>query len=227
MKPLYLGLTLVLLGVAAHSSAHGIGPTPTWNLEISRLVYDRCASCHRPGGTSFSLMTYSDAQPRGNEIKDAVLARRMPPWGAVKGFGNFRNDQSLMQEQIELFARWVDGGIRRGTNPRQLPKVPTFTTDSPGAPTEPGIGVTGPTTLRQAVVLDGLMPQQVPPGRSIRIVAVLPRGTVEPLVWLHGYDSRFAHPFLLRKPLSLPPGTVISGIPADAVMTLLPLAPSR
>jgi len=71
------------------------------------------------------------------------------------------------------------------------------------------------------------MPQQVPPGRSIRIVAVLPRGTVEPLVWLHGYDSRFAHPFLLRKPLSLPPGTVISGIPADAVMTLLPLAPSR
>ena len=32
-------------------------------------------------------MTYSDAQPRGNEIKDAVLARRMPPWGAVKGFG--------------------------------------------------------------------------------------------------------------------------------------------
>ena len=73
------------------------------------------------------VLAGGQAQPRGNEIKDAVLARRMPPWGAVKGFGNFRNDQSLMQEQIELFARWVDGGIRRGNNPRQLPKVPTFT----------------------------------------------------------------------------------------------------
>ena len=222
MNRLYFALAAVLLGVAANSGAHGIGPTPTWNLEISRLVYDRCASCHRPGGTSFSLMTYSDAQPRGNEIKDAVLARRMPPWGAVKGFGNFRNDQSLMQEQIELFARWVDGGIRRGNNPRQLPKVPTFTTGSPAAPIQHGIAVTGPTTLRQAVVLDGLMPQQVPAGRSMRIVAVLPGGTVEPLVWLHGYDSRFAHPFLFRKPLSLPPGTVLGGIPADAVITLLP-----
>ena len=76
-------------------------------------------------------------------------------------------------------------------------------------------------------VLDGLMPQRVPADRSMRIVAVRPGGSVEPLVWLHGYDSRFAHPFLFRKPLSLPPGTVISGIPADAAMTLLPLTAPR
>ena len=61
------------------------------------------------------------------EIKDAVLSRRMPPWGAVKGFGSFRNDQSLSQEQIELVTRWVDGGIRRGNNPQMLPAVPTPT----------------------------------------------------------------------------------------------------
>ena len=94
----------------------------TWNREISRLVLQRCASCHRPDGTAFSLLTYRDAQPRANEIKDAVLSRRMPPWGAVKGFGSFRNDLSLSQEQIETIARWVDGGIRRGNGPLQLPK---------------------------------------------------------------------------------------------------------
>src|SRR5688572_7316428 len=110
MKYVPVAIAVVLLGVAANSGAHGIGSTPTWNREISRIVYDKCASCHRPGGPAFSLMTYGDAQPRGNEIKDAVLARRMPPWGAVKGFGDFKNDQGLMQEQIELVARWVDGG---------------------------------------------------------------------------------------------------------------------
>ena len=125
--------------LAARAGAHGIGSTPTWNREISRLVYDHCASCHRPGGTAFSLMTYADAQPRGNEIKDAVLSRRMPPWGAVKGFGNFRNDQSLMQEQIELVTRWVDGGIRRGNNPRLLPKAPTFTSSAPAPAAQHGI----------------------------------------------------------------------------------------
>ena len=80
-------------------------------------------------------MTYLDAQPRANEIKAAVLSRRMPPWGAVRGFGSFRNDQSLTQEQIELVARWVDGGIRRGNNPAMLPKPPSF------GPVQPGVTV--------------------------------------------------------------------------------------
>jgi hypothetical protein len=57
----------------------------------------------------------------------------------------------------------------------------------------------------------------------MRIVAVLPDGAVEPLVWLHDYDSRFAHSFLLRQPLALPANTVIRGIPADAAITLLTL----
>ncbi len=41
----------------------------------------------------------------GRDIKEAVLSRRMPPWGAVKGFGHFRNDQSLSQDQIELVTK--------------------------------------------------------------------------------------------------------------------------
>ena len=38
-------------GCVAAVAAHNIGVTPiTWNREISRLIYDKCASCHRPGG---------------------------------------------------------------------------------------------------------------------------------------------------------------------------------
>ena len=96
-----LAAVCLLSGFAAYLPAHERGTTPiTWNREISRLMYDKCASCHRPDGTAFSLMTYQDVQPRLVEIKEAVLSRRMPPWGAVKGFGDFRNDQSLTQEQL-------------------------------------------------------------------------------------------------------------------------------
>jgi hypothetical protein len=141
-------------------------------------------------------MTYADVQPRGNAIKDSVLARRMPPWGAVKGFGRFRNDQSLTQEQIELITRWVDGGIRRGNNPQMLPKVPAFPRS--GAPPVPrnSLRIQGAFTLRENLEVDGVMPDHIPPGRSLRIVALLPAGPVEPLVWLHEYDSRLPHPFL-------------------------------
>ena len=97
-------LVIVLCcGLGVIVAAHNIGVTPvTWNREISRLVYDKCASCHRPGGTAFSMINYVDVQPRLVAIKDAVLTRRMPPWGAIKGFGEFKDDQALTQEQIEL-----------------------------------------------------------------------------------------------------------------------------
>jgi hypothetical protein len=200
--------------------AHGVGGTPTWNREISRLIYQRCASCHHPGGSAFSLMTYQDAQPRANEIKDAVLSRRMPPWGAVKGFGSFRNDLSLSQEQIETISRWVDGGIRRGNNPRQAPAPPSFA-PVPSHDPVPSLRVSGPFTLEKPIVLDGLFPERVPEGQSLRIVAALPDGSVQPLVWLHDFENRFSHAFLLRTALKLPAGTSIHGVPSSASVGLL------
>ena len=183
-------------------------------------MLDKCASCHRPEGAAFPLLTYQDVQPRATAIKATALARTMPPWGAVKGFGNFRNDQSLSQEQIELITKWVDGGIRRGNNPGMLPKPPEFK-PVPQLSGTSGRRVSGTITLDRSMVLDGLFPEQIMPGQSFQVVAVLPNGHVEPLLWLHGYDARYAHPFLLRTPLRLPAGTVIRGVPPNAVLVLL------
>jgi mono/diheme cytochrome c family protein len=209
-------------GVAA-VAAHNIGVTPiTWNREISRLVYDKCASCHRPEGSAFSLMTYRDVQPRVTEIKTAVLSRQMPPWGAIKGFGDFRNDEALTPEQIELFVDWIQNDAPRGSNRQALPKEPAFSTPVPVTPPARVVPVSGSLTLDRPLVLDGLMPRKVPVGQSMRITAVLPNGAMAPLLWLHDYNERFQHPFLLRKPIQLPAGTVVRGVPADAVVDLIP-----
>ena len=213
-------VAIACTGALAMISAHGSGTAITWNREISRIVFDRCASCHRPAGAAFSLLTYKDVQPRATAIKAAVLARTMPPWGAVKGFGNFRNDQSLSQEQIELITKWVDGGIRRGNNPNLLPTPPPLQpVHSPDVAT--AARVSGTLVLKQTILLDGLFPERVSPGQSFQIAAVLPGGRVEPLLWLHGYDARYAHAFLLRTPLRLPAGTIVRGVPGDAVIALL------
>ena len=215
-------LFTVLLAGCALVAAHDFGTNPpTWNREISRLVFDRCASCHRDGGTAFSLMMYQEAQPRASAIKEAVLSRRMPPWGAVKGFGEFRNDQGLTQEQIELFSDWVEGGMLKGNNPRVRPDPPKFTAQPP-APVSGGIAVRGPLTLRRALVVDGVLPEQVPARSSMRIVAALPDGRVEPLLWLYEYRNAYKHPFLFRHPLTLPAGTIVRGVPSSALIRLLP-----
>jgi hypothetical protein len=210
-------------GCAAAVAAHNIGVTPiTWNREISRLVYDKCASCHRPGGSAFSLMTYRDVQPRVTEIKAAVLSRHMPPWGAIKGFGDFRNDQALTPEQIELLVDWIQNDAPRGNNRQAMPAEPKFAGPSVYTPPAQVVPVSGSFTLRQPMVLDGLIPRTVPPGQSMRITASLPNGSVQPLLWLHEYDVRYQHAFLLRKVIHLPAGTIVRGVSPDAVIDLIP-----
>ena len=108
-NPSLLAFLTILTCSVAHG--HDIITTPlTWDREISRIVYARCASCHRQDGSAFPLLTYEQARPWAKSIEEETLERRMPPWGAVKGFGDFRNDQGLTQEQLELISNWVDGG---------------------------------------------------------------------------------------------------------------------
>jgi mono/diheme cytochrome c family protein len=220
LRRLYAAVVL-LAGLSTELRAHNPGANITWNREVSRIVYERCASCHRPGGTAFSLMAYQEAQPRAPAIKEAVLSRRMPPWGAVKGFGDFRNDQGLTQEQIELITDWVEGGAPRGNNPNALPAPPKFDSSSPRALPPKGVVVSGDVTIDHAITLDGLLPEKVPDGASMQIIARLPNGSIAPLLWLYEYRDIYRHPFLFRRPIELPPGTMIRGVQPGARLLLM------
>jgi hypothetical protein len=222
-----MGKYLVLiLGACAAVHAHDIITTPiTWDREISRIIYDRCASCHHNGGSAFSLMTYEEARPWAVAIKEEVLERRMPPWGAVKGFGDFRNDKALTPEQLELIVSWADGGVPEG-EAKDLAPDPKFGDASATLPTAGRVAVSGEFTLRKSLLLDGLLPKSVPDETPFQITAELPDGSVEPLLWLEHYKAKFGHPFLLRTPLELPPGAKIHGIPPDSTVLLLPAAPA-
>jgi hypothetical protein len=109
----------------------------------------------------------------------------------------------------------------KGNNPNVRPEPPKF--DKPPTDTAPvsGIVARGGFTLRQPIVLDGVLPVSIPQRRSLQIVAALPDGRVEPLVWLYEYRTAYKHPFLFRRPLALPAGTVIRGLPATASIRLL------
>ena len=172
-------------------------------------------------------MTYQEAQPRATAIKDSVLSRRMPPWGAVKGFGDFRNDQGLTQEQIALITDWVEGGVVKGNNPNALPPQPKFDKPVQFRVPKRGILVSGVLKLNQTVTLDGVLPRHVSQGTSMQIVAALPDGGVEPLLWLYEYQDSHRHPFLFRRPLELPAGTVIRGVPPNATVLLIPATKAK
>ena len=223
-RAIVLILLFGVLGISRSLRGHDVITTKlTWNREISRILHSRCAGCHHTGGRAFSLMTYAEARPWAVAIKEEILSRRMPPWGAVKGFGSFRNDTGLTGEQIEWITALVGGGVPEG-DPADLESNPKIPEPISSVPATGSTIVSGDLKLTRDFTVDGILPISVPDRQSMQIIARLPGGRVEPLLWLYEYKQVFAHPFLLRTPLKLPRGTLIVGVPTTARIALLPVA---
>ena len=209
----------ILLGLSATViGAHDIITTKiTWSKEMSRLVYKRCAMCHRDGGSAFSLMTYEQARPWAKAIKEETLERRMPPWQAVKGFGEFKNDRGLTEEELEVISDWVEGGAPEG-EPKFLPATPKpaawLDPASPAGTAEQD--VTADARIRAAVQVTAIRAKTMKKGESAQVIAMRPDGTFAPLVWIYQFNPDFARTYYFKTPVTLPAGTEILTSPDDA-----------
>ena len=227
MKPVAskLAITLLLVGAGLLLSAHDVISTKiTWSREISRIVYKRCASCHREGGSAFSLMTYQEARPWAKAIKEEVLERRMPPFSAVKGFGELRNDRAITQEELHLIADWVEGGSPEG-EPSLMPKAPDFSGPADPADKPPKTGaevvVDGRLELTHPETFVGARAKVLAEGASVKAIAQLPDGVIEQLIWIYDYKPKFDQTYYFSEPLSFPAGTKIETYPAGGSLALL------
>ncbi len=98
----------------------------TFTEHVAPIVFNNCASCHRPGeGTPFSLLNYRDVKKRGEILRTVVKDGYMPPWPPAKGWGHFQDERRLTDEQISLLDRWVDTGMAEGPADK-LPALPKF-----------------------------------------------------------------------------------------------------
>jgi hypothetical protein len=101
----------------------------TFNRDIAPLILTGCAECHRPGEAApFSLLTYEDVCRHANQIAAVTQSRLMPPWHPVEGFGHFRDERRLKDDELALIQRWVADGKPEG-DPLDRPAPPRFLTD--------------------------------------------------------------------------------------------------
>lgn len=122
-----LAALLVPVAVVACGSKEDEADEITFSKTIEPLVQEKCQSCHREGGIApFPLVTFRDVQRIGNLAKEKVVAREMPPWGAFsddscKMQHELRDNLSMTQEQIDLFAKWVERGMPEGDTSQRPP----------------------------------------------------------------------------------------------------------
>src|SRR5712692_2867876 len=115
VRSAYLGWMAFWMGTAVLTFAprEGCAHEPittkiTFTREIVRILQPNCLGCHRPGGLAMSLATYEEARPWAKAIKEEVLEKRMPPWHAVRGYGEFRNAPSLTQRDVDILVNWIE-----------------------------------------------------------------------------------------------------------------------
>src|SRR5919199_1581227 len=139
LRFLVLLLTATFVACTAANLEHGSKAPPaqlvgnnnptavTYTKHIAPILFENCASCHRPGQIApFSLLTYKEAAQHTKELATSTASRDMPPWKPEPGYGEFKNERRLTDQQIDLIQQWVKTGAVEGS-PSDLPPTPKFT----------------------------------------------------------------------------------------------------
>jgi mono/diheme cytochrome c family protein len=123
-------ITVAVLCVAIAAAAHA---NVTYHKDVEPILQQNCLECHRPSGTNVMGMvapmafeSYETTRPWAKAIAKQVEARTMPPWHAApEHAGQFANERTLTDTEIETIVSWVKTGANRG-NPADAPPKPTF-----------------------------------------------------------------------------------------------------
>jgi len=196
-------VTWLLLAILAHDP---ITTKITWDTEISRVVNRRCLSCHA-AGSSVDLSSYEQARPWAKAVRNQVLERRMPPWGAVKGFGDFKNDPSLTALEMEMIVQWVEGGAPEG-DAAFLPK-----SAQQQASVNPKLRWMAAPRLVQKPLTVAAIRATGP----VEVSALMPDGEARHLLWIRDKQANWKQAYVFREPVSLPVGSKIqvTGAPIE------------
>ena len=115
---------VLLGGLGSSTSGHTpIASRFTYNEHLFPVFERQCGSCHIDGGVApMSLLTYQEAFPWTQSIREEVLGLRMPPWKAEDGFGEFLNGHVLPAHELDMILEWSSGGYPQG--PRDQSPTP-------------------------------------------------------------------------------------------------------
>lgn len=133
---MFLRFKTLAAGCLLSFAVPSLAQQTVWSTDIAPILYNNCASCHRPSGIApFSLLTYQDASIYGSAIAGAVSARRMPPWPPDPEYNRLAHERILSENDIQKIVSWVNNGKPEG-DPTLAPPTPVFSNDGqlPGTP---------------------------------------------------------------------------------------------
>jgi hypothetical protein len=151
-----------------------ITTTVLFNREVSKILQQKCLQCHAADSLSMPLTSYAEARPWAVAIKEEILDRRMPPWPAERGYGEFANDLGLTARERDFLISWIDGGVPAGEGepPPYADHSAHWMLGDPDVVLTAGRGVT------------------IEPGRPVGFTRVVVDTGLTQEKWLRGFDYK-------------------------------------
>lgn len=113
---LLVGATLVVLTAPGAGAHKGVTSKYNYNQHVFPILRDRCGQCHFEGGpTPMSLMTYRDAIPWAESIREQLVGQKQPPWYADPTGPAVRGGHALAIKELDILVTWAAGGTPQST----------------------------------------------------------------------------------------------------------------
>ena len=111
-------VALASLHIEAHKT---ITSKYTYNGDVFPILRERCGRCHVDGGpTPMSLMTYKDASPWAESMREHLTAESMPPWFVDPMGPAVRGGHAITTRELDILIAWATGGTPEG-DPAKAP----------------------------------------------------------------------------------------------------------
>jgi len=108
-------LVLIALAMPGADAHKGMVSPFTYNEHVFPILRNRCGSCHYDGGpTPMSLLSYQDAQPWAEAIREQLVSEAMPPWYADPSGPAVRGGHTISPRELDVLIMWAGGGTPQG-----------------------------------------------------------------------------------------------------------------
>jgi hypothetical protein len=175
-------LALALFAPVTPLVAQAPAPAPTFSKDVLPILQRSCQNCHRPGTSApMSLLTYQDARPWVRSMRGKVSRREMPPWHIDRSIGEYLEDPSLSDKEIDTIVKWIDAGAPQG-NPADAPPPLKFAPGNRWIYGEPDLivemkdGFTVPASGPDFTP-DEVVDPQITEDRYVKWVQIIPEAT--------------------------------------------------
>jgi hypothetical protein len=124
---LALTAVFVSLGVRRVDAHKPVTSKYDYNRDVFPLFRENCGRCHVKGGAApMSLMTYEEAVPWAESIRDELTSGRMPPWPMDPRSPAVNGMHPISAHDVDAIVTWAAGGTPRdwsGDLDKALPQV--------------------------------------------------------------------------------------------------------